>query len=167
VFIQRIIITFEPPASRYGRKLPEVTRAAFRAGMLYWHRTFAPKHFQPGAAEKYRHKRRTKKYQRTKRILAARGKVRDGGRLDLVHSGLTRRKVLARPYIRAYPKRATLHMATPSYVRMVPNRSNHPHMAKEITAVTPQERVQLMQVIGTEAERQLKAIRDTRTVVIS
>jgi hypothetical protein len=102
---------------------------------LYWWRTYAPMHFKQDAAGRYGYKPRSEKYLRS-------GWKR--GKPPLFLTGETfKRVVQTTPMIRAYPTRATLDFRTPRYVNMRPMAPNKPNLGKEITTVTPGERIDL------------------------
>jgi len=162
-----IKIEFDPPAETYGRKLPEVTREAHRRAALHWHAEILPGHFTDYARFRYGHKSRSSRYLKYKRLYARLGRgVQDGGRIDLVYSGLTRRKMLRPPAVKAFPSRATLDMHAPSYVKMRPFRRNAPAMGEELVRMNANDLQAVEEVLGRAAEEGLKKINDTRRVIV-
>jgi hypothetical protein len=131
------------------RALKEITREAHRLQALEWHRQFVKLHFEDPAKFRYGYKRRSEKYRRRK--------LRQGkGNTDLVFSGLTREAMLRPPLVRAFPSRARVQMAGPSYVAMRPRGKNKPNMGEEISTVTADEVRVLEKVLGGEVERGIK-----------
>jgi hypothetical protein len=134
-------------------------RETLREAAEHWHREIAPKHFQTGAAQRYGYQPRSPRTREIKRRLAARGKVADGGALDLVWSGRMRDAVLNAGFIRATAARATLKMVGPFYMkfrafanrRQVTGRAGasgqQPDKPKELTTVTPGERRTLAKIM--------------------
>ena len=111
----------------------------------YWHEKMLPKHFKPGASQKYKHAARTPGYLKKKERLAARGTVkRVSGQLqDNVFTGRMRADLKRSRIVRGYPSRTTITMHGPRYVTMRVHKSNQPDKAKEITTITPEEEQEL------------------------
>jgi len=163
-------IEFDPDIAISKRARNEMLRAAHGAQALEWHRKFVKLHFDQPARYRYGYARR--KYQRRKEVAAKqkarRVRVKMGGRRDLVYSGLTRHKMLRPPYVRAYPTRAHLTYATPSYVN-TNYRPGRPQLGKELTAVTPGEIRHLEKTIEVKINRDLRDLKGRyakRTVII-
>ena len=163
-------ITFDPPAKKYSRKLKNVTRAAHYAVAHAWWRQFAALHFKEGAAARYGYKPRTPGYKNRRRYIRRYARARgvfivySGKPRDLLLTGVTRMKVLARPNIKAFPTRATHTMYTPGYIRNHPKLGNQ--MAREVLKITPQEMRVLNQVAEKTAAAELKKIKGKYTVTI-
>ena len=165
-------ITFDPPATKYGRKLPEVTREGHRRIMLFWHRKYVKRHFNVGARSRYGYKPRSKKYLWRKGQLikaVASGIVALNSRHDMVLTGLTRDKALGRPHVKAWPTRAKLTMFTPSYVKMKPNLSkrNAPNLGQELTRTIPEEKREMDRELERVVIKGLRNIRGKYTVIIT
>lgn len=148
-------ITYEPPISKYGRRLNAVTKEAQRVAAEHWAGRMLKEHFAPGAAEKYGYAPRTAKHERRKR-----------GKPPLVFGGLARAAILGPPYIRAYPTRVTIDLAAPSYFWARPP-SNQPDKAAEVSRVTYQEQQELMLLMGRTGSRLLRETGGKETVVIT
>jgi hypothetical protein len=131
------------------RQLGKYTKAAHQEIGYRWQIDMLPRHFTSAARSIYRHKPRSRKYEQRKRQLAGRGLVQEGGNVDLVFTGLTKRLMRQRHQVQAFPSRVTIKMLGPSYLRMRPNKSNQPDKAKEITTVTAEEEKKLT-AIGSE-----------------
>jgi len=163
-------ITFDPPAKKYSRKLKNVTRAAHYAVAHAWWRQFAALHFKEGAAARYGYKPRTAGYLKRRRYIRRYARSRglfilySGTPRDLLLTGVTRAKVLARPNIKAFPTRATHTMYTPGYIRRHPKLGDQ--MAREVLKIAPEERRILNQVMEKTAVAELKKIKGKHTVTI-
>lgn len=161
-----IKVELQPPPDVSARKLKEIMREAHRQQAESWHRRYARLHFEPIGRYRYAYQRRSPGYRKQKARLASVGKVEGGGEIDLVHSGLTRRKAMARPLIKALPTRATVQMATPSYVTMHRRRADRPDLAAEILKVVRPEQSRLGQEMQTKVEKDLAAIKEKKTITI-
>ena len=126
----------------------------YGAGKL-WDKEYLGMHFRLGAGRRYSYQHRTAKTKRRKEQLAARGKVKKGGRVDLVHSGLLEESMTRQHVIRAYPTRVVVNMPTTSYVSSRP-RGNRPNMAAEITRVIPSEIARIADESARILERETK-----------
>jgi hypothetical protein len=137
------------------RALREITRESHRIMAVVWHRQFVALHFEPPAKFRYGYKPRTEKYRKRK--------LRKGkGNTDLIYSGLTQETMLRPPLIRAFPNRARLSMAGPSYVGMKPYKGgNRPNLGAEITTITPDEVSVLEQNAGREMTAGIKRALDS------
>lgn len=111
----------------------------------YWHDKIFPRHFKPGAAQKYKHAGRTQGYLEKKEKLARRGVVkRVSGQLqDNVFTGRMRADLQRSRIVRGYPTRTTVTMMGPRYVTMRVHKSNQPDKARELTTVTSDEETEL------------------------
>ncbi len=157
--ILKALIRYDPEPSKYARKIKEVSREAYRAGMEFWHANILPGHFQPGAEEKYGYAPRTERHERKKR-------QRHHGGQPLVFSGFARSKILGPPRIRAYPTRATMELYAPSYFYNKPP-AGKPDMAAEVFAIAESEKPRIYRVMQDRAEQKLKTLRGPmRTVII-
>jgi len=97
----------------------------------HWHQKYLPWHFEPFAKQKYKHRKRSFKYSKRKRKLAAKGVVKKGGTVDNVFSGQTERNLENLAVIRPTARRVTVVMTGPRYITS--------RMEDEVTAVTPAE----------------------------
>ncbi|MHC4176238.1 MAG: hypothetical protein ACYSWU_01955 [Planctomycetota bacterium] len=120
-------ITYEPPVSKYGRRLNAIIKEAQREAAEHWHSDILPGHFQPGAAEKYGYAPRTLKHEKRKR-----------GKPPLVYTGEGRDAILGPAYIQPHPTRVTINLAAPSYFWATPP-SKQPDKADEVSRMTFQE----------------------------
>ena len=145
-------------------------RTAMVAGWFavgeYHDRVVQPRKFAPGAAERYGFQRRSDKYLARKQRFAARSwRVKDGGKTDLVYSGITRTAVLRRQYPKAFPTKVWVDIPTPSYVQMRPNTSKRrmPPLGQELVSITADEQTAMEAVFQEAAEERLKEIRERIT----
>lgn len=134
----------------------------------YWVREFLPLHFQRGNADRYGFQARSARYRVMKSKLAARGRAKEGGQVDLVLTGATRDAITRIVSIRGFPTRTTIAMQGPRYVTFRPFRpggSTQPDKPAEITAVTNDEQHTLAQVLGDSAVERLDAFRAPKTLI--
>lgn len=133
------------------RGVNRVMRGAHKVAGELWQSKFLPRHFTAGAHARYgNYKRRRYLYQQRKRGLARTGKVKKGGRIDLVYTGTLEEMMTRHQIVRAYPTRATIRMPGPNYIGMRPKDPRKPHKADEILAVTPDEHRQIRQAMSEE-----------------
>lgn len=152
---------------RLTRRAGRILREAHRKQALYWHSRFLKRHFTRRAISRYGYQGRTKEYRDYKKWLHQRG-LRDVIEPDtpLVFTGLTRRKMLGPPQVKAFPSRATLLMPAPSYASFKPKKANHPNLPRELLAVAADERQVLDKTVERELEREFKRIPDRVTVTL-
>lgn len=149
------------------RQLGKYTKAAHQEVGYRWQIDMLPRHFTRAARSIYRYKPRSRNYEQKKRRLARLRPdlVKDGGESDLVFTGLTKRLMKRRHQVQAYPSRVTIRMVGPSYLRMRPNKSNHPHKAAEITAVTREEERKLTDIASQTFHRAMLKSRKVRRML--
>jgi len=157
-----ISVEIKDAAALSVRDVRRIRKAANRATALLWHRHYLRRHFRPGADVKYGYPARSPKYLDRKRRRASRGHyVKEGGNAPLVYSGLSRSRMMRPPTIRAYPTRARVDMAAPSYFRMTPRAGKHP-LGRQATKVIENERRPLTAHNAKETERGINATRRTK-----
>lgn len=130
----------------------------------HWHDTMLPRHFQPGAAERYDYQPRKPKY--------VQRKARTGrGPQDLVYSGKMRRQLTQFAMIRAYPSRFSVRMIGPYYISMRPNlrgaRASMPYMAGEIVRLTDDEAKELADMAADELTKRMKQFPGVERIVVN
>ena len=126
------------------RAFNRVMKATYFAVGRYWDRHFVATHFKVTARRKYGYLPRSRKYEAKKKRLAKTWKVKKQGRVDLVFTGLTER-IVSRPHaVRAFPTRATVSMAAPSYI-MSRTRKRRA-LKQELLLVSDQEYQKLEEV---------------------
>jgi hypothetical protein len=132
-----------------------VFTAANRAMAELWQRKFKHLHFGIAARHRYGYQPRRPGTLKRKRQLAERGVVQDGGRVDLVHSGVMRQQVLRYHPIRATPKFSSILLHGPVYfqIRYKPGR---PNLADEVTRIIPSEGTALAQAALNAAEKEIE-----------
>jgi hypothetical protein len=148
----------------------EIMRGAYRAVGLYWVEKFLQGHFEPGAAEKYRYKFRSRAYRDRKDRLLAAGRpfakggapVIGGGNQPNVLTGYMRREMTRSVVVRGFPSRATVIMYGPQYLTTRFHKKAQPDKGKEITTVTEAERKELSGVLLAEVEKRINAYRAQR-----
>lgn len=133
-----------------------VLRNTMREMLQMWSELYLPKHFEEGNRRRYGYKPRSRSTQRRKRRLALYGAVKDGGRVDLVWTGLTRTMVMrSRFNIKAFPTRARVRLRGPAWFR-IRYRYGHPKLQEEVTVVTPAERRRLARHADRVLESEIK-----------
>ena len=151
----------ERPAHLTVRRWRAILREAHeRVGAMFL-REIQPRHFQPGAASRYGYRRRSEKYLRRKRQLAARGIAIEGGRTDLVLTGLLRRAVTQFGRVRGFPTRATVTAPLPGYVPVRRRTLKNPPLFEELTRLRIDEARRLRQRLVDHLRRKGKLDRQT------
>jgi hypothetical protein len=130
-------------------------KAAMLAMASTWKEQMLPRHFQPGASTLYGYQPRKPSYLKRKaragstarnsygRSRASFTGVAGGGALDLVYTGLLRRRILAGSTVRGYPTRATVSLRGPEYFTLRPRNPERPNLAREILTIADRERATL------------------------
>ena len=159
---QRSIVRFalltDQPDGVSVRAWREALKAGWYAVGEYYDAVVQPRKFEPGAASRYGFQPRTEKYLKRKRRTAAKTwKVKDGGELDLVLSGITRTAVKRRQYPRPFYNRVVVDTPTPNYVQMRPRKAGRPNMGAELASVAPDERAEMERIFQTVVESRLQA----------
>lgn len=150
--LYKITITEERPAKVSQRRWREINRRAFLTAGQMWHAEMLPEHFKRDARTKYNHQPRKERYLRRKQFLGRTGRVKYGGQVDNVFTGLLEETVRRFAEIRAFPSRASLRMAGTRYMTLRP-RGAQPDKMAELKTVTAQEQ-------RTIAERMEKQVAD-------
>lgn len=148
----------------------DITRESYRATGQYWVDRMLRGHFEPGAAEKYRYKFRSRGYRRRKdRAFAAGRPFQRGGEPVIAGSnqpnvltGYMRREMTRSVVVRGFPTRATVYMYGPAYLSTRFFKKAQPDKPAEITAVTTEERRELAKVLEQEILKRLTAYRGQR-----
>lgn len=143
------------------RELREATTAGYRAMGQLWAGPLLEEHFTPQARLKFVHTPRTPAYLRRKRALAAIGIVEDGGEVDIVFSGATRRAAQRAKYaIRASHDKVEIPIVGPNYY---PARNRRRiNLGRELMTVPPSHEKQLSAAATQGFSRRLAQIRATR-----
>jgi hypothetical protein len=132
----------------------------------YWHQHHLKLHFRRDSGRRYGYKERTAKY-RLRKERAGRGRGRPpakyGGMVDLVWKGDLEAGIRSFATIRSFPSRVTVTMQGPSYLR-INYRPGRPHLAREITAVVPEEVKQLEQILDARVTSEMNRSGDSRTI---
>ena len=129
---------------------------ANRKTVEFWHRSYIPRHFESGAASRYRYQARKRPYKRIKIALAEgrtfqphngngeiiNDRVIKGGRVSLVRSGDTEKRARQKQLVTATPGRASGRVLVPRYVSRR-RRSGQPNMRQELQRLTAAERAGL------------------------
>jgi hypothetical protein len=160
----------------------DVARDAWReiqkAGMVtvaeYWFKEMLPRHFTPQAKYIYNHKPRSKVHIERKKKWATYGNAIMGGVVDNVMTGKMMQALTTRSVIRGFPTRATIYLYGPPYLTIKFNRSTkkrdgsdnkpsqQPDKPREIFTKTPQELVELRQVLRRYISDRLTKYRSSR-----
>lgn len=131
-----------------------VIKASLNSVALQWDRKFLRLHFLPSAGARYGYKARARATEQKKLRLAALGKVARGGRVDLVHSGLTEQTVVRPHFVRATPTRAIVPIITPSYIIARSRTPQRINKDREIKAIIPREETALQKTGDATLEKQ-------------
>jgi len=136
----------------------EALKAGWYAVGEYHDRVVQPRKFESGAAGRYGYQTRDAKYRARKQRIAAKSwRVKDGGKSDIVYSGVTRTAVTRRQYPRPFYNRVTMDIPTPSYVQMRPRRMGRPNLGHELTSVAPDERNEMERIFQAVVEERIAA----------
>lgn len=119
-----------------------IAKPVLQEAVDYWHSNFMPKHFEPGAPQRYGYRGRTPKYLKAKYRAALRGKPQ--ARNPLTFSGKMREMVTQMITISGTNKKAVGTMKGPQYLYMyslsgLGGVSTRPNMGLELTTVTREE----------------------------
>jgi hypothetical protein len=155
----QVRVTLDRPTDFSIRAWRAVKREAHRQTVLYWHRTYLKGHFTEEAMTKYGYQPRSPKY-------LARPFKR--GKPPLYHSGVTyQAAVRGVPLVRAFENRARLDMATPSYVKMRPDRryNTRPNLGDEMTRATYEEKQDLEAFLRDRLQEGVQNYRETQTIL--
>lgn len=164
-------VTYRRPHDVAKRVWPVMSRNAMGAVGTLWEREFKPRHFASDAGERYAYKPRSPAYLKKKERLAklsgpARATRRvsaDVGRL-LVYTGATRRAVLQRHLVRAFPTRVSVQIPTPKYVQMRPYKAGRPNLGEELTRVTSDEAREMEKVYAGTLRSQIREYRTEKRI---
>jgi hypothetical protein len=148
----------------------DITRDSYRAVGQYWVDNMLQRHFEPGAAERYRYQFRSRAYRIRKDRAFAAGKpmskggapVIAGSNQPNVLTGYMRREMSRSIVIRGFPTRATVIMYGPNYLTTRFYKKAQPDKPKELTTVTDGERRELAKVLEQEILNRLNAYRGQR-----
>jgi len=154
------------------------SKRAWRAAMVkghdaqgqHWHQHMLKEHFRRNSRQRYGYKPRSEKYERRKRFgntgkQGFRGRAKYMGMVDLVCEGDLEESIRGWATIRAFPSRVTVAMNGPSYLR-INYKPNRPNLAREITAVIPEEEKLLADVMDDVVTREMNRTGETRTITI-
>ncbi len=146
----------------------EILKKVYYAIGWRWQDKWLPRHFTRRARERYGYGARTVKWQQRKLREAKfgkSGKVKKGGRVDIVYTGLAESLFAKRHAVRAYPTRATIRMHGPRYIGMQPKGKNRHAIGQEITRVIEEELRDLDQYAQETLEGLLKQAPSKRTII--
>ena len=104
-FLQYELHLNDSPQER-TKKLPGVVAKVLKAAVKMWHSKFLPKHFKPGAENRYDYAPRTRRYAQTKEIrgkppLVWSGKARDRLTRSMALKAMSVGKTIARGHFTA------------------------------------------------------------------
>jgi hypothetical protein len=140
--------------------------AGHYAGGRLWAEQLLPEHFEKGARSEFGYFKRKEKYMSKKIRLARLGRVEDGGRQDLVFTGLTRRMArLARNLVSATPREVKVAIPTPRHVSIKPNRYAGGSLGREIIAISPRHEKLVTAATGRGFDREHHAIKAAKRTV--
>ena len=158
----RSVVRFALVGARPDGVSERAWREALKAGWYavgeYYDRVVQPRKFEPGASSRYNYQARTDRYLKRKQRLAARSwRVKDGGKTDIVYSGITRTAVRRPQTPKPYYNRVVLDTPTPSYVAMRPRKPGRPNMGAELASVTADERAEMERIFVEVVETRIAA----------
>ncbi len=138
----RTTITYVRGPEHTLKVFNKAVRPALRKMLLWWHKQVLPGHFRPGAAAKYKYRRRSDKYRlRTARQMSSpRSHLDPDANLPLVYSGRMRDQLMRGGFARATRKRATLRMSVPTY-------GKYHGKLYEVVRTTAAERKEMAQLV--------------------
>jgi len=151
----------DAPPDVSKRQWSRIQRASNEDVGNYWHKRFLPRHFEPIAAQRYRHKARSENYIKRKRRMAAQNRARhvQGQIVDNVLTGRMKAAMMRAKVVRGFPSRTTITMVGPRYLTMTFKAGNsQPNKAAELTRVTDDEAQKLAEVKRDSVLRQLEEI---------
>lgn len=153
----------EKPEGVSVRAWREALKAGWFAVGEYYDQVVQPRKFESGASARYGYQTRKEKYLKRKRRTAERSwRVKDGGLLDLVYSGITRTAVKRRQIPKPYYNRVVVDTPTPKYVAMRPYKTGRPNMGAELTSIAPDERREMERIFQATVETRLAAYKGGR-----
>jgi hypothetical protein len=163
--IEYQVLIHEPcPPGVQKREFARVCGDAGRAAARQWHQEILKRHFTYRAAGRYGYQPRKPDYLKQKHALARKGKAIEGGRVDLVLSGLMREMLLASAQVRVSTGLTALTMVGPRYTNI--RRAGSPDKAAEITRVIDEEREQLATTQQRVAVDELSSLHEPKTTRI-
>ena len=111
-----------------------------------WHSKFFPGHFEPGAAAKYKYRKRSEKY-RLKKLRVS------GQRKPLVFTGRMKRELLRMARLSGSAKSVSVKMTGPAY-------SKYHNKLRELTGITNKEANELAHDLDARMEEGLNNIHE-------
>ena len=103
----------------------------------YWHEKMLPRHFEPGAANRYKYKKRTIKHIKTENRMVRAGRLPAEAVLPLVYTGKTRRQAKRAEYGGTAKKFSVKLRLSNIYKRF--SKGKPSYLPAEITKVTHAE----------------------------
>ncbi len=146
----------------------DIYRGTYYAIGQRWQTKWLPRHFTRRARHIYKYRQRTTKWmQRKKREAKRSSKIKKGGRVDLVYTGLAEQLFERRHAVRAFPTRVSINMHGPRYITMRPKKGGSRHaLAPEVLKIVDDElrdldgiAQQTMEALIKKAPRKRKRIR--------
>jgi hypothetical protein len=136
-----------------------IVKQALLDVVKFWHKTYLPKHFQPGAMQRYGYRKRKYKYlERKKRAV--------GHMQPLVYTGLTEKQAKRFIWPRGTAKGARGVMYLPNYIYMVPKLRDAPALGRELTATAACEHDPLEVHFRKTVDRGLERVRQRKVVKV-
>jgi hypothetical protein len=153
-----------PPAEGVsGRGMDRAAKQLNKEMGEMWHKLYLPRHFQPGAEERYGYQPRTHKYLAMK---ARRGLP------PLTYRGTLRQLVVSSHIVREFPTRFSVIMWGPRYATMRPRpperggNNRRPAIGAELVKTSPDEEREMAAFAGPRFVQLLEAERGTSTETI-
>jgi hypothetical protein len=153
----------EKPEGVSIRAWREALKAGWFAVGEYYDQVVQPRKFEPGAADRYGYQPRKERYLKSKRRRAERSwRVKDGGLLNNVYSGITRTAVKRRQIPRPFYNRVVVETPTPRYVAMRPYKSGRPNIGAELSSLAADERREMERIFQETVEQRLSQYKGGR-----
>ena len=139
------------------KALPAVMKEALKAALLHWHAKQLPKHFEPGAAYRYRYQRRSDKYRNRK--------LRQFGHdRPLVYTGNMMRQIMRIVSISGTSKVARAGLRGPHYLYAYQKSHGQADKAAEILRTTNAENRELAAATDRVIEQRMNALKAKETI---
>lgn len=153
----RGVITYKRSPEMLMKQFRPLLKEGLKAVGLFWHRTFLPKHFKPGAGRSYRYKPRTRAHVRRKLRLF-------GHRRPLEFTGKSKRMALREARVGGTSKRVKVKLRVPTYFYQY--REGAPNKAKELTKLTRAEAMELALFLDKDMGERLAKVHGSERVKV-
>jgi len=152
-------ITYRGGPNVLKRELKAEVKAGLAEVGDHWHGSILPGHFDRGAANKYKYKRRSRKYNERKLR-------RRGHKIPLVDTGQMARMVKRMARVTSTSKGARVALKGPRYLHQYRKDFGQPDKAAEIIKVTAKEAGDLARLLDEIVTKKLNDNKQRETVKI-